>query len=94
MQMTWVRLVHSQVTVVDAPGAISTTNVTKTSFTANWQNTTTLYNTGGGLKVKTKLGYSTDSTMNPNNDTWIDVTGLPSYPVTGLKNGTEYCSEQ
>ena len=85
----WVQIIHSNITLVAAPIAGTTTNVTSTSFTANWTPSTTVDNTGGGLTIKQFLGYSTDPTMSTG-VTWVDVSGLSTYNVTGLTNAQNY----
>ena len=88
----WVHIVHSTVSSVQAPTNCSysagfTSN--SSSFTANWTPSVTTDNTGGGLTVKHKLGYSLDPTLS-SGVTWVDVSGLTTYTITGITPGKTY----
>ena len=91
----WVYIKHSNIQTVDAPFAYAATDFSTTSFTANWRNTFAVDNTGGGLLVKTKLGYSLIADMS-SGVTWIDVTNTSlagqnqSYTITGLQINKTY----
>lgn len=85
----WLRLIHSTVTSVAAPVASPASAITTTGFTANWTNSTTVDNTGGGLAIKHILGYSLVSDMS-SGVTWTDVSGLTTKAITGLQSGKTY----
>lgn len=73
--------------VVEAPPpptANSATNVTTSSFTANWNSSTSA--TGYRLDVSTSSTFSTFVTGYNNRD----VGNVTSYPVTGLNANTQY----
>ncbi|MBP7496499.1 MAG: fibronectin type III domain-containing protein [Bacteroidales bacterium] len=92
----WVKVIHSKVTYVSPPVTLEASEITNTSFTANWVNSTTEDNTGGGLCIKHSLGYTSEETTDfsaassAGKVKWIDVSGLTSYTVSNLTKGTKY----
>ena len=63
-----------------APTGVTASNVTQTSATITW--------TAGGTETAWELQYKTAAASNWSNA--INVTGTPSYNLTGLTAGTQY----
>ncbi len=80
----WLKIVHGPESVAD-PTNLSTTNVTPTSFTANWTSSTTVC-AGGGLGILHRLEVSTDPTFA------TFVSGYPVDVTSCITNGASSCS--
>ena len=78
-----IRLI-AQYTALDAPVALPATNITETSFTANWEGVTGA--TGYRLTVATDAAF-TDIVAGFNS---LDVGNVLTYDVPGLDIGHEY----
>lgn len=80
----WVHVILGPSSVAN-PTNLTTTNITPTSFTANWTSSATVC-AGGGLGIIHRIDVSTDPTF---------TTLLPGYPkdvTTCITNGPTSCS--
>jgi|GEM_PF-6326116 len=92
----WLKIVHGPESVAD-PTNIATTNITPTSFTANWTSSATVC-AGGGLGIIHRIDVATDASFSnmltgyPKDVTSCITNGptLCSYDVTGLTTGITY----
>jgi len=92
----WVHVILGPSSVAD-PTNLSTTNITPTSFTANWTSSATVC-AGGGLGIIHRIDVATDASFSnmlsgyPKDVTSCITNGATtcSYDVTGLTTGVTY----